>query len=88
MQHPYSDIPELAQTGASIGVLRIPVEQDVPFTARVRSIVDSPEFQRLRQITQLALASRVYPGATHTRFEHALGVYHNSLRYLWQLGAR
>ena len=86
MQHPYSDIPELAQTGASIGVLRIPVEQDVPFTSRVRAIVDAPEFQRLRQITQLALASRVYPGATHTRFEHALGVYHNALRYLWQLG--
>lgn len=86
MQHPYSDIPELAQTGQSIGVLRIPVEQDVPFTPRVRAIVDSPEFQRLRQITQLALASRVYPGATHTRFEHALGVYDNALRYLWQLG--
>ena len=86
MQHPYSEIPELAQTGQSIGVLRIPVEQDVPFTPRVRAIVDSPEFQRLRQITQLALASRVYPGATHTRFEHALGVYDNALRYLWQLG--
>ena len=37
-------------------------------------------------MTQLALASHVYPGATHTRFEHALGVYHNALRYLWQLG--
>ena len=86
MQHPYADIPELAQTGHAIGLLRIPVEQDVPFTPRVRAIVDSPQFQRLRQITQLALASRVYPGATHTRFEHALGVYDNALRYLWQLG--
>ena len=86
MNHPYSEIPELSQTGDSIGVIRIPVEQDVPFTPRVRAIVDSAEFQRLAHITQLALASRVYPGATHTRFEHALGVYHNSLRYLWQLG--
>ncbi len=86
MQHPYAHIPELAQSGHSIGVLRIPVEQDVPFTPRVRALVDTPEFQRLRQVTQLALASRVYPGATHTRFEHALGVYHNALHYLWQLG--
>lgn len=86
MQHPYADIPELSQTGDSFGVIRIPVEQDVPFTPRVRAIVDSAEFQRLSHVTQLALASRVYPGATHTRFEHALGVYHNSLRYLWQLG--
>jgi HD superfamily phosphohydrolase len=86
MNHPYSEIPELSQTGDSFGVIRIPVEQDVPFTPRVRAIVDSAEFQRLSHITQLALASRVYPGATHTRFEHALGVYHNSLRYLWQLG--
>ena len=86
MSHAYSEIPELAQTGDTFGVIRIPVEQDVPFTSRVRAIVDSAEFQRLSHVTQLALASRVYPGATHTRFEPALGVYHNSLRYLWQLG--
>ena len=61
------------------------MEQDVPFTPRVRALVDTPEFQRLTHISQLGLASRVYPGATHTRFEHALGVYHNALRYLWQL---
>jgi HD superfamily phosphohydrolase len=86
MSHPYADIPELAQADNSCGVIRIPTEQDVPFTPRVRAIVDTAEFQRLRHITQLALASHVYPGATHTRFEHALGVYHNALKYLWQLG--
>lgn len=69
-----------------MGVIRVPVEQDIPFTPRVRAIVDTAEFQRLRQVTQLALASRVYPGAIHSRFEHALGVYHNALQYLWQLG--
>jgi HD superfamily phosphohydrolase len=67
-------------------LVRIPTQQDVPFTDRVRAIVDTAEFQRLGHITQLGLASRVYPGATHTRFEHALGVFHNALRYLWQLG--
>jgi HD superfamily phosphohydrolase len=34
----------------------------------------------------LGLVSRIYPGAMHTRFEHALRVFHNALRYLWQLG--
>ncbi len=39
-------------------------------------IVDTAAFQRLRYIRQLGLAHLVYPGATHTRFDHALGVYH------------
>ena len=86
MTHPYSCIPELFDLQAGGPIVRIPTGQDVPFTARVRSIVDTAEFQRLRNITQLGLAGRIYPGATHTRFEHALGVFHNSLRYLWQLG--
>lgn len=85
MPLPFDDIPELTNLQAGRGLIRIPMEQDVPFTDRVRAIVDTAEFQRLHHITQLGLASRVYPGATHTRFEHALGVYHNSLRYLWQL---
>ena len=34
-------------------------------------LVDTPAFQRLRYVRQLGLAYLVYPGATHTRFEHA-----------------
>ncbi len=79
-------IPELYDRQAGGPLVRIPHQLDVPFTPRVRSLVDTAEFQRLRQITQLGLASRIYPGATHTRFEHALGVFHNALQYLWQLG--
>jgi HD superfamily phosphohydrolase len=86
MPHPYRTIPELAELQAGGALVRIPTQQDVPFTPRVRALVDTAEFQRLRTITQLGLASRVYPGAVHTRFEHALGVFHNALRYLWQLG--
>ena len=86
MNHPLMDIPELARLDAGQGIVRIPDEQDVPFTARVRNLVDTVEFRRLAQISQLGLVSRIYPGAMHTRFEHALGVFQNALRYLWQLG--
>ena len=39
-----------------------------------RDVLDSPPVQRLRHIHQLAMEYLVYPGATHKRFEHALGV--------------
>lgn len=39
-------------------------------------IIEHPYFQRLRRIKQLGLTNLVYPGATHTRFQHALGSYH------------
>lgn len=80
------DIPELSRLDSGQGIVRIPDEQDVPFTPRVRALVDTAEFRRLAQISQLGLVARIYPGAMHTRFEHALGVFHNALRYLWQLG--
>ncbi|HQQ00755.1 MAG TPA: HD domain-containing protein [bacterium] len=39
-----------------------------------RKVLDSHAFQRLRHINQLALTCLIYPGATHKRFEHSLGV--------------
>ena len=39
-------------------------------------IVEHPLFQRLNRINQLGLASVVYPGARHTRFQHSLGAFH------------
>src|SRR6266705_4149177 len=41
-----------------------------------RDVVDTRVFQRLRRISQLGLASYVFPGATHSRFSHSLGVYY------------
>jgi uncharacterized protein len=39
-------------------------------------LIEHPWFQRLRNVRQLGLTSYVYPGATHTRFQHSLGSLH------------
>ena len=52
------------------------------------AIINHVVFQRLRRIRQLALSSLVYPGATHTRFEHSLGVMHLASRIMDSLHKR
>ena len=42
----------------------------------LNSLIDHSYFQRLRRIKQLGLTHLVYPGAYHTRFQHALGAMH------------
>lgn len=56
--------------------LRDPVHGFIHRQRKEESVIDTPIFQRLRRIKQLAMASLVYPGAMHTRFEHSIGVMH------------
>lgn len=51
-------------------------------------MLDTPAVQRLRYVRQLGHAFLVYPGATHSRFEHALGAYHLTRRALAALEGR
>ncbi len=60
------------------GKIRDPLHDTIPFTAAEKSVINSREFQRLRRIQQTAFIKYVFPGATHTRFEHSLGVMHMS----------
>lgn len=56
--------------------VRDPIHTFIEFDELERAVIDSRPFQRLRHIHQLALSSQVYPGASHKRFEHSLGVMH------------
>ena len=49
-------------------------------------IMDMPQFQRLRRIKQLGLISLIYPGATHTRFEHCIGTMNLGSKLAEELG--
>lgn len=78
-------IPELAAQHEQRSLVRISPELDVPLTPRVQALIDTAPFRRLARVSQLGLVSLVYPGATHSRFEHSLGVYRLMLLFLAQL---
>jgi len=56
--------------------IRDPVHGFIYRESHERDLIDTKLFQRLRSLHQLALAYLVYPGATHTRFDHSLGAFH------------
>ena len=66
-------------------VVRDPLWNNIRLDPEALAVVDTPAVQRLRYVRQLGHAFLVYPGATHTRFEHALGTYHLARRVLAQL---
>jgi HD superfamily phosphohydrolase len=57
-------------------IVRDPIWNNIRVDDLALELVDTPVFQRLRYVRQLGHTFLVYPGATHTRFEHALGAYH------------
>ena len=57
-------------------VIRDEIHRDILVPAHVARLIDTREFQRLRNIQQLATCHYVFPAATHNRFSHSLGAYH------------
>ncbi len=72
----------------SFEIVRDPLWNNIRVDAFTMRLVDSRVVQRLRYVRQLGLAYLVYPGATHSRFEHALGTYHLARRTLALLAER
>jgi HD superfamily phosphohydrolase len=56
--------------------IRDPIHDFIELKEVECSAMDTRVFQRLREISQLAMTHLVYPGARHSRFEHSLGVCH------------
>lgn len=59
-----------------VDVVRDPVHGDIQLTRLERVLIDTPQFQRLRNVNQLGMTYVAYPGAIHTRFIHSLGTLH------------
>ena len=57
-------------------VIRDEIHRDILVPAHHARIIDTHEFQRLRNVQQLSTCEFVFPSATHTRFAHSLGAYH------------
>src|SRR5687767_15553625 len=69
-------------------VIRDPLWNNIRVEPLALRLIDTAAFQRLRYVRQLGLAFLVYPGASHSRFEHALGTYHLARRALALLEER
>src|SRR5215213_4418304 len=69
-------------------VIRDPLWNNIRVDPLALRLIDTAAFQRLRYVRQLGLAYLVYPGASHTRFEHALGAYNLARQALGLLEER
>ncbi|MBI4499178.1 MAG: HD domain-containing protein [Chloroflexi bacterium] len=56
--------------------IRDAVYGSIPLSAAAYATLNTPLYQRLKHIKQIGPVYLVYPGATHTRFSHGIGVYH------------
>jgi uncharacterized protein len=73
---------------APFEIIRDPLWDNIRLEPEAMACVETAAIQRLRYVRQLGHAFLVYPGATHTRFEHALGAYHLARRSLTILDDR
>ncbi|HEU4681012.1 MAG TPA: HD domain-containing protein [Gemmatimonadales bacterium] len=73
------------QGAADTEIIRDPLWDNIRLDRAALLALDTPTVQRLRYIRQVGHTFLVYPGATHTRFEHALGAYHLTRRAIFAL---
>uniref|UniRef100_A0A4W2FKI5 Deoxynucleoside triphosphate triphosphohydrolase SAMHD1 n=1 Tax=Bos indicus x Bos taurus TaxID=30522 RepID=A0A4W2FKI5_BOBOX len=69
-------------------VINDPIHGHIEFHPLLMRIIDTPQFQRLRYIKQLGGGYYVFPGASHNRFEHSLGVGYLAGRLVRELSEK
>src|SRR5439155_23061930 len=73
-------------------IIRDPVHDVIAFRLEnpvdelLFALINAAEFQRLRRIRQLGMASFAYPGADHSRYSHSVGVMETARQIIDQLG--
>jgi len=83
-------LPRIAPDCPGLPRIADPLWNNIRLDPLALALLETPVVQRLRYVRQLGLAFLVYPGATHSRFEHALGAWHLAgvaLRLLEERGA-
>ncbi|KAF8681109.1 MFS general substrate transporter [Rhizoctonia solani] len=91
LTEPENELPSSQASSTLEGYPRVykdPVHDYVELPAGLSCIVDTPQFQRLRELKQLGSAYYVFPGAAHNRFEHCLGVAHLARKMIEGLRTR
>src|SRR6266581_1713544 len=68
-----------------VGTVRDSLYDLIPLGPREEQLIGTAPFLRLQKIKQLSFVYRIWPGATHTRYEHSLGCYNLAVRALRSL---
>lgn len=71
-----------------VGTVRDSLYDLIPLGERELRLINTPAFLRLQQVKQLGFVYRIWPGATHTRYEHSLGCYNLAVRAIRMLLSR
>ena len=73
-----ADYVELPRAGW--GLYYDPLYGYIPLPPEIRDALSCPSLNRLRHLKQLSTLDLIFPGATHTRFQHSVGVYYLATR--------
>ncbi len=65
--------------------IQIPIHGSISVTHMAKYFINNRFFQRLKNLKQLGVCDYIFPGATHTRFEHSLGTYHLADRIMHRI---
>ncbi len=68
-----------------VSIVRDSLYDLIPLGPREEKLIGTTSFLRLQKVKQLGFVYRVWPGATHTRYEHSLGAYYLAVRALRSL---